>query len=138
MPRVGAKSLEPFSARPALANRHNQMEYFLMKSSPPYIPVGLTPASSTWWKTLIDDYDITDAAGLLLLENAMRARDRMEQASELIAEHGAVTVDRYGQLRPNPATTIERDSRAAMQSALKALNLDMEPLRDSVGRPTGR
>jgi hypothetical protein len=62
----------------------------------------------------------------------------MEQASALIAEHGAVTVDRFGQLRPNPATTIERDSRAAMQSALKALNLDLEPLRDAAGRPPGR
>jgi phage terminase small subunit len=108
-----------------------------MKSLTPDAPVGLTPTSAAWWKTLVDDYDIIDSAGLLLLENAMRARDRMEQARALITEHGAVTVDRFGQLRSNPATTIERDSRAAMQSALKALNLDMEPLRDTVGRPPG-
>ena len=60
------------------------------------------------------------------------------QAQALIAEHGAVTKDRWGQLRPNPACTIERDSRAAMLAALKALNLDLEPLRDKPGRPPGR
>ena len=109
-----------------------------MKRSSPDRPIGLTPKSIAWWDALVDEYDISDAAGLLLLENAMRARDRMEQASALIAEHGAVTLDRFGQLRPNPATTIERDSRAAMQSALKALNLDLEPLRDTAGRPPGR
>lgn len=101
-------------------------------------PPGLTAESAAWWKTLLSEYSIEDAAGLLLLENAMRARDRMTQASDLIEKHGAVTVDRFGQLRPNPATTIERDSRAAMQSALKALNLDLEPLRDAAGRPPGR
>jgi phage terminase small subunit len=68
----------------------------------------------------------------------LQAFDRMHEARDLIAKHGAVTLDRFEQLRPNPATTIERDSRAAMLSALKALNLDIEPLRDGVGRPPGR
>lgn len=84
------------------------------------------------------EYNIDDPAGRLLLESAMEAFDRMHQASDLIAKHGAVTVDRFGQLRPNPACTIERDNRAAMHAALKALNLDLEPLRDAAGRPPGR
>lgn len=109
-----------------------------MKKTTPKVPPGLSAAAAAWWKKLLIEYEIADAAGLLLLETALQAFDRMHQARALIEKHGAVTVDRFGQLRPNPATTIERDSRAAMLSALKALNLDLEPLRDAAGRPPGR
>lgn len=109
-----------------------------MKISSPKPPTGLSLAAGKWWKKLLDEYGIDDAAGLLLLETALQAHDRMHQARDLIAKYGAVTSDRFGQLRPNPATTIERDSRAAMMAALKALNLDLEPLRDAAGRPPGR
>lgn len=109
-----------------------------MKKSTSKTPPSLSAAAKAWWIKLTAEYQLEDAAGLLLLESAMQAFDRMHQASALIAKHGAVTVDRFGQLRPNPATTIERDSRAAMLSALKALNLDLEPLRDAAGRPPGK
>lgn len=101
-------------------------------------PPGLSDKAKNWWKKIISEYQIEDAAGLLLLETGLQAFDRMHEARELIAKHGAVTLDRFEQLRPNPATTIERDSRAAMCAALKALNLDLEPLRDGAGRPPGR
>ena len=109
-----------------------------MKNATINPPAGLSPESAVWWAKILTEYAIDDPAGLLLLENAMRARDRMVEAAAIIAVHGVVTVDRFGQLRPNPATILERDSRAGMQAALKALNLDLEPLRDSAGRPAGR
>lgn len=109
-----------------------------MKKSTPKTPIGLSAAAGTWWQKLSSEYQLEDAAGLLLLETALQAFDRMHQARDLIAVHGAVMLDRFDQLRPNPATTIERDSRAAMLAALKALNLDVEPLRDAPGRPPGR
>jgi hypothetical protein len=43
--------------------------------------------------------------------------------------------DRWGQLRLNPAATIERDSDATMMRAARLLKLDLEPLRDAIGRP---
>jgi len=101
-------------------------------------PPSLSVAARAWWKKLHSEYDLGDGAALLLLETALQAFDRMHEARDLITKHGAVTSDRFGQLRPNPATTIERDSRAAMLSALKALNLDLEPLQDGAGRPPGR
>lgn len=104
----------------------------------PKPPPGLSSAAGAWWERLLSEYDIADSAGLLLVETALQAFDRMHEARALIAKHGAVVADRFGQLRPNPATTVERDSRAAMLSALKALNLDIEPLRDGPGRPAGR
>lgn len=98
----------------------------------------LSTEARAWKKKLTAEYQITDPAGLLLLQTALEAFERMNQARALIEKHGAVTVDRFGQLRANPATTIERDSRAAMLASLKALNLDVEPLRDAAGRPPGR
>lgn len=109
-----------------------------MKNSTPKTPPDLSAAAKEWWTKLTAEYQLEDAAGLLLLETALQAFDRMHQARELITKHGAVTLDRFDQLRPNPATTIERDSRAAMLGALKALNLDIEPLHDGAGRPPGK
>lgn len=101
-------------------------------------PPGLSVAARGWWKKLIAEYEIADQAGLLLLQTALEAFDRMKQAQKLIKQDGAVVNDRFGQPRAHPAATIERDARAAMLSALKALNLDLEPLRDGAGRPPGR
>jgi len=54
------------------------------------------------------------------------------------AAQGEVVTDRYGQTKVNPACALEKkDSRNGFLLALKQLNLDMEPLRDSVGRPPG-
>lgn len=114
-----------------------RMKGFALKNLQPKAPVGLTPAARSWWKKLTSEYDIDDQAGLLILETAMRAMDRMTMAAELIDKHGAVTVDKFGQLKANPACAVERDSRAAMMAALKSLNLDLEPL-GKPGRPSGR
>lgn len=109
-----------------------------MRKTAPKVPPGLSASAAAWWKKLLIEYEIADAAGLLLLETALQAFDRMHEARALIVKHGSVTIDRFGQLRANPASTVERDSRSAMLSALKALNLDLEPLRDAAGRPPGR
>lgn len=109
-----------------------------MKKSTPKTPADLSAEAAAWLARIVAEYDISDAAGVLLVQTAMQAFDRMRQAQELIVRYGAVTEDRFQQLRPNPACTIERDSRAAMMAALKALNLDLEPLKDGPGRPAGR
>ena len=41
------------------------------------------------------EYDLTDQAGLFLLETALRAFDRMNQAGELVDKHGPAIMDRY-------------------------------------------
>jgi len=61
--------------------------------------------------------------------------DRIREAQAAIRKHGALVPDRWGTLKQNPACFLERDARAGMLSALKALNLDLEPLRDR-GRPS--
>lgn len=101
-------------------------------------PKTLSAEASRWWKKLIEDYDITDEAGFLLLQTGLEAFDRMRGAQDVIRREGLQVKDRFGQMKSHPLLTTERDSRAQMLMALKALNLDLEPLREAPGRPGGR
>jgi hypothetical protein len=55
----------------------------------------------------------------------------------VIAAEGMIARGSKRQPRAHPLLGVERDARAAMVAALKALNLDLEPLRDGPGRPPG-
>jgi P27 family predicted phage terminase small subunit len=104
----------------------------------PPAPRGLSAEAKKRWRRLVSEYAIEDPAGLLLLQTALEAMDRMRDAQRTIEAEGAVVLDRFGQKKPHPATVVERDSRSGMMAALKALNLDLEPLNDRPGRPAGR
>lgn len=99
------------------------------------IPQTLSTEAGSWWSRIVEEYGIEDQAGLLLLQTAMEAFDRMREAQAAIAREGAAVPDRFGQLKAHPLTTVERDSRNQMLSAVKQLNLDLEPLQESTGRP---
>ena len=104
---------------------------------PPAPPAGLSREAKKWWREITDEYGISDSGGLLLLRTALEALDRMRQAQKAIKKDGATVLDRFEQRKPHPLLVIERDSRAAMIQALKALNLDVIPLHDRPGRPGG-
>jgi P27 family predicted phage terminase small subunit len=110
----------------------------LKKSRIPPAPASLSVEARRWWKKLVSEYDIVDAAGLLLLGTALEAFDRMRDAQATLERDGATLSDRFGQVKAHPATVTERDSRAAMLAGLRALNLDLEPLQPRHGRPSGR
>ena len=101
-------------------------------------PQHLSADARRWWRELQKEYAISDAAGLLLLQTACEAHDRMKSAAAAIARDGQTVLDRFDQAKPHPLLATERDARAAMMAALKQLNLDLEPLRDGPGRPGGR
>lgn len=100
-------------------------------------PAGLSTAAAEWWRRLAEEYDVSDPAGELLLESALRAFDRCEQARAALDRDGCVTLDARGRPKAHPAAAVERDSRSSMLGCLKAMNLDLEPLRDRAGRPGG-
>lgn len=100
-------------------------------------PKTLSAEAKKWWRRFAEEYEITDEAGLFLLQAGLEAFDRMREAQKQLDTDGLTTKDRFGQVRAHPAVQIERDSRAAMVSAIKALNLDIEPLRNGPGRPGG-
>jgi P27 family predicted phage terminase small subunit len=96
----------------------------------PEPPSHLEAAGRRLWADLVSQYRISDGAGLALVTAAAEALDRIRQAQTAIRQHGVLVPDRHGTLKQNPACVLERDARTGMLSALRALNLDLEPLRD--------
>jgi P27 family predicted phage terminase small subunit len=101
----------------------------------PEPPDHLEAAGRRLWADLVSQYRIGDGAGLALVTAAAEALDRIRQAQDAIKKNGVLITDRHGVLKQNPACILERDARTGMLSALRALNLDLEPLRDR-GRST--
>jgi P27 family predicted phage terminase small subunit len=104
----------------------------------PRPPGHLGAEAKRLWKTLTAEYGIADAGGLAILTAGLEAFDRAREAKALLDTDGPVVVDRWGQKKMHPAAMIERDSRAQWLGAIKQLCLDLEPLRDTPGRPPGR
>jgi len=71
---------------------------------------------------------VKDEPGLTLLLTAMQALDRLRQAQKILADEGILIEDRFKQMKPHPASQIEKEARAGMILALKALDLDLETL----------
>lgn len=105
------------------------------QTDPAKAPKTLSREAAKWWWSLVFEYELNDEAGLLLLQTSLEAFDRMREAQQQIASDGLIVADRFGQLKAHPAAAIERDARAQMLTALKALNCDLEPQRDMLGRP---
>jgi P27 family predicted phage terminase small subunit len=87
-------------------------------------PKHLSTESKKLWAKLQADYDISDAAGLLLLRHLLESHDRCLEARETIKREGAVVRDRFNQPKSHAAVAIERDARAQVIAALKALRLE--------------
>jgi P27 family predicted phage terminase small subunit len=101
-------------------------------------PGHLSREAKKIWKEVIFEYLIEDVAGLRILRVALESFDRAQAAREQIDREGMTVTDKFNQVKPHPLLPIERDSRAAFLAGLKALNLDLEPLRDRTGRPNGK
>lgn len=104
----------------------------------PKPPRHLSREAKRLWREIQESYVIDDKAGTLLLQTALEAFDRMREYQAQIKKDGPVILDRFEQPKAHPLLATERDSRAQMLAALKALNLDREPLRDGPGRPGGK
>jgi hypothetical protein len=97
----------------------------------------LTAEAKKIFRAVAAEYQIEDVAGLRILRVALESFDRAQAARKQINKDGMCFRDRYGQLKPHPLLAAERDSRAAFLSGLKALNLDVEPIK-GIGRPSGK
>jgi hypothetical protein len=88
------------------------------------------------WLGIQAEYAVDDPAGLALLCQASEAVDRIASVRAQIDDQGELLTIR-GIPRVNPLCAVERDQRAALVRCLRAMNLDIEPLRDRPGRPSG-
>jgi hypothetical protein len=95
----------------------------------------LSKEAQKWHDTLQTAYSIFDAGGMLLLRTAAECFDRLRQFQKIVDKDGLVQTDKAGQLKSHPLLIEERNARAQMMAAIKALNLDLEPVK-TPGRPT--
>ena len=101
-------------------------------------PEHLSKGAEEFFVSLQTDYGIYDSAGTALLTCAAECWDRVRIAREKIAVDGDYVTDRYSQVRVHPAIRVEKDARQQFMAAIKALNLDLEPLKSAPGRPPGQ
>jgi len=88
-------------------------------------------------KKLIDEYGISDVGGLLYIQSFVDSYTTELNGMDIVAKDGLSFLDRFDQVKSHPLCAVIRDARSQKLAALKALNLDLEPLRDGPGRPAG-
>jgi P27 family predicted phage terminase small subunit len=98
-------------------------------------PENLSKEARSWWNKITTEYGISDQGGLLILQTALEAFDRMRDAQKTLVAEGLIVQDRFMQQKAHPLCTVERDARSQFMQGLRHLNLDVEPLK-SIGRPT--
>jgi hypothetical protein len=76
---------------------------------------------------MVDDYDLDEAPARELLRLACEAMDRADQARELLDAEGLTIRDRYDQVRPHPAASIEVANRTAVARFLRELRVTDPP-----------
>jgi P27 family predicted phage terminase small subunit len=101
-------------------------------------PSTLSVSARKWFENIQQEYAITDAGGLLILTTAAEAYDRMKQAQAVVTKEVLTFTDRHGQMKMHPACQVERDNRSQLFTAMRALNLNIEPLAARPGRPSGK
>ena len=99
-------------------------------------PATLGKAGTNLWQTLMSEYRIDDAGGREMLAQICAAADRADECAEIISADGPVT--RVGkQLKDHPLLKHELAARSFVVRSLHRLGLDVEPTRNTVGRPLG-
>lgn len=98
-------------------------------------PSNLTRETARLWNKLCKEYSFDDA-GFLLLKVALEAYDRLQSARQQIDEEGAVIETPTHYFKEHPALKVEKQARDGFLSAMRMLNLDVEPGGD-IGRPPG-
>lgn len=88
-------------------------------------------------RKLMSEYGIEDSGGLHLLSVFADADTLERDAQDIVNVEGMTMMDRFNQVKAHPLLTVIRDARAQKMAALKALCLDLEPLRPGPGRPGG-
>ena len=87
--------------------------------------VTLTGDRLALWKTIRATYDL-DPAAEALLRNGCEAAERAAQMAAQVTRDGATFVDRFGQVRANPAAQLEVNFRGLAERTLSKLAVRFE------------
>ena len=83
-----------------------------------------------WFDSVLESYELEEHHRRLLLA-AAECWDQSQLAREQLAEGGLTFTDRFGQERPRPQTTIEKDAKILFSRLVRELQLDHEPPRET-------
>lgn len=97
---------------------------------PKHLKVG--GAGRRLWRSVADGW-LLDRRQLEVLRLACEAADRADEARALLDAEGLTVRDRYDQVKPHPAASIETANRAQVERLLRALSL--EPTGDDPRPP---
>ena len=104
--------------------------------TPPKPPKTLGKDGRALWTSIQLEYEVGDPGGLAHLASACRAEDDIARMRATVAADGDMLTDRFGQKVSHPLHAAIRGAEQVRRQSLRALNLDLEPLK-SPGRPTG-
>lgn len=91
------------------------------------IPPGLSEKSQTLWREIAGKR-ASSLSRLSLIEVALRALDRSDQAARLIEEQGLTSVTpRSGAIHLNPLTKLEIENRSLFFKIMASLGLRFDP-----------
>src|SRR5215470_18721901 len=102
--------------------------------SPPRAPQGLGKPGRKLWREIQRQYAIDDSGGIANLTSACRAEDDLSRMRTVVEKDGAVLLDRWGQVTGHPLLIAIARMESVKRLALAALCLDVQPLKDRVGR----
>jgi phage terminase small subunit len=106
--------------------------------TPPNAPQTLSGDAQALWNRLCTEFVIDDSASRTLLETALAALDRANEARAAIDRDGACIRDRFDQIQKHPMLSVERDCRAQFLQGMRLLNLDPGTApAPRLGRPPG-
>jgi hypothetical protein len=97
------------------------------------MPSDLGPEAQAFWRSSMREYRIVDVGGISLLRECCRALDRAERCRVLINRDGEIVQTKHGP-KEHPLLKVEAINRSLAARLIRALGLDVEPIR-SVGRP---
>jgi hypothetical protein len=91
-------------------------------------PANLGSAGANLWRSIMAEYDISDAGGRALLEQAAMAYDRAERLRIEIDRDGEIIRGRTG-MREHPGLRAELAARAFICRTLQRLGINLEAVR---------
>jgi len=98
------------------------------------MPSDLGHDGALLWQRVQREYQIRDCGGLELLRQGFRAADRAERCRRQIDAEGETITTRHGP-KENPLCKVELANRHFVARVIRALGLDVEPIRPASGRP---
>jgi Phage terminase, small subunit len=89
------------------------------------VPGHLAKEEAELYAKIVRAYGLHDEVSQTILTEACSSLQRARLAREAINRDGVSYKDRFGQPKPHPLCSVERDARAAALAAFRQLNLEM-------------